>query len=83
MQTFKMTFADDKILHEEKKPNDRLPYDYTYVKGTIYISHPAVGTVCDPLQDQESWQLVAVRGDSLLALPMAEGSCLVPGHTSP
>lgn len=44
------------------------------------ISHPKVD-LYDPLQDQDTWQLVALRGASLLGLPVAEGSCLVPGHT--
>lgn len=51
----------------------------TTVLNNNSISHPQVG-LYDPLQGQESWQLVTLRGASLLGLPVAEGSSLVPGH---
>lgn len=42
----------------------------TTVLNNNSISHPKMG-LYDPLQDQESWQLVALRGASLLGLPMS------------
>lgn len=42
------------------------------------ISQPAVGAVCDPLRDQKSWQLVALRGASLPAWLKGAAWCQVP-----
>lgn len=42
----------------------------TTVLNNNSISHPKMG-LYDPLQDQESWQLIALRGAFLLGLPMS------------
>lgn len=47
------------------------------------ISLPVEGAQWGPLQDQESWQLIACWGACPLGSSMAKGSGLMPGHPLP